>query len=602
MRRRTKGRVGTRRLRAAGAVLALLAPAANIPACGARTGLHVGLEDTGMAPPSAGFCAQTSYRSGYSSLSIYVLLDKSGSMKDDSKWDEATAALSAFVSDPAANGLGVGLAYFPIKHSCQAKTYALPAVPIAPLPGNADKIKSSLATQSPEGETPTRLALRAAIEYARARQIANPHEEVAIALVTDGVPNACDSSVSNVVEVAQEGVHGSPQVLTFVIGQEAASESGLSQIAAAGGTGKPIIVGKSASSAQQLVDALEGLRETLGTCEYAIPSVGGATLAPSDVTASYTQATGGHPTPLVRVAGAAACGGGNGFYVDDPTAPTHVEVCPSVCQVLHENPQSRVTVVAGCGQYSEGGVPEAGAPDGGSCNSIVSFSCTPKCGSGQLTPAVCVGSFWTCPPGTVHTDVCDSCPAVPHGCCKPDGTVGVASCVNGTWTCPPGAQLFGQPGCRPPDVCTELMPCASGQYCKVADYSCGKGSVPGKCVPIPTSCPGGGTQVCGCGAKTYASACAAAADGTDLSIAGQCSTPPGTFPCGPYFCNTQTQVCRHTLDLTKVHAQNSYQCITPPQGCQSGCGCNLCACPTGKACKEGCASSGSERTLTCTVL
>jgi Mg-chelatase subunit ChlD len=597
--RTTAGRA--RRVRAAIAALFLLAPASLVPACGARTGLHIAEEDAGATPPSASFCARANYRSGYSSLSIYVLLDKSGSMADDNKWDEATSALSAFVSDPAAAGLGIGLAYFPM-NGCLAESYVHPAVPIAPLPGNADNIKASLAKQKLEGDTPTRLALRAAIEYARARQIANPHEEVAIALVTDGVPNACDSSIANVAETALEGVKDAPQVLTFVIGQEAASEKGLSQIAAAGGTGKPVIVGKSAQSAQKLVDALEGLRKTLGTCEYAIPSVGDAALEPSDVTASYIQTNGGAGTALSRVPSATACGAGNGFYVDDPVAPTRIVLCPVVCQLLHESAESKVSVVAGCGQHSDGGVLEGGLPDGGSCNSVVSFSCTPKCGSGQLSPAVCDGMFWTCPTGMVHSDECTTCPVVPHGCCKSDGTVGVASCVNGTWTCPPGGTLFGQPGCRPPDVCTELLPCASGQYCKVPDENCGKGSLPGQCEPIPTSCPAGGAAVCGCGGKTYPSACEAAQSGADLSISGQCSAPPGTFPCGPYFCNAQSQVCRHTLDFTKVHTQNSYQCITPPAGCSTGCGCNQCACPAGKACKESCAANGSERTLTCTVL
>ncbi len=579
--------------------LALAVVAAIVPACGARTALHVG--DAGPAPPQSSFCAQADYRAGYSSLSIYVLLDKSGSMVNDSKWDQATSALSAFVGDPTTSGLGVGLGYFPLNGNCNAADYALPAVPIAPLPGNASKITASLAAQTPDGDTPTRLALRAAIEYARARQIGNPHEEVAIVLVTDGVPDACESSVESVAEVARDGVKNTPQVLTFVIGQQGASEEGLQQIAAAGGTGKPIMVSSSPDSAQKLVDALESLRAALGSCKYAIPNVGDASPEPSDVTVSYLQDKQSAATPLTRVPGASACGATNSFYVDDPTAPGHVQLCPAVCQQLQTEAGSRVRVVAGCGQYSDGGIPEGGIPDGGSCGSVVAFSCTPKCGSGQLGPAVCDGGVWACPPGMVQTDTCTSCPIVPHGCCKTDGTVGVASCVDGAWTCPPGAKHFGDPGCSPPGVCTELMPCGPGQYCKVPDYTCGKGSLPGTCEPIPSSCPTG-DAVCGCGGTTYKSACAAAAAGADLSIAGNCSAPSGTFACGPYFCNAQSEVCRHTLDLTKTHGQSSYQCVTPPAGCSSGCGCNQCDCPAGKVCKESCSTSGGEKTLTCTVL
>lgn len=596
-RRTTGGRAQLSR--AARASFALAIPAAIFISCGARTGLHTDA-GTPPPPPRSGFCARAEYRAGYSNLSIYVLLDKSASMANDHKWDQATAALSAFVGDPATSGLGVGLGYFPIGASCDPEAYALPAVPIAALPGNATKITTSLAAQNPDGQTPTRLALRSAIEYARARQIGNPHEEVAVVLVTDGVPNACNSTVDNVAAVARDGVTKAPQVLTFVIGQPGASESGLEEIAAAGGTGKPIIVGSSPDSAQKLVDALQTLREALASCRYAIPDAGQVALEPSDVAVSYMHGDGSPDTTLARVAGASDCGSMGGFYVDDPASPSQVELCPTVCHALQAEPGSQVRVIAGCGGHSEGGVTEGGTT-GGTCSSVVSFSCTPKCGTNQLSPAVCEGGLWTCPAGMVQTDSCTTCAIVPHGCCKTDGTVGVASCINGAWVCPPGAAHFGDPGCRPPEVCTELMSCGPGQYCKVPDYTCGTGSLPGKCEPIPSSCPAS-DPVCGCGGTTYPSQCAAAAAGVDLSIAGNCSAPAGTFACGPYFCKAGSEICRHTLDLTKKLAQSSYACITPPAGCASGCGCHQCNCPAGKVCKESCATSGGARLLTCTAL
>ena len=46
--------------------------------------------------------------------SMFVLLDRSGSMQDDNRWGEVTAALSAFVDDPAAAGLGLGLQLYPL--------------------------------------------------------------------------------------------------------------------------------------------------------------------------------------------------------------------------------------------------------------------------------------------------------------------------------------------------------------------------------------------------------------------------------------------------------------------------------------------------------
>ncbi len=52
-------------------------------------------------------------------LDLYFMLDTSGSMNDliaerQSKWNAVTAAIGAFVTDPASSGLAVGLQYFPV--------------------------------------------------------------------------------------------------------------------------------------------------------------------------------------------------------------------------------------------------------------------------------------------------------------------------------------------------------------------------------------------------------------------------------------------------------------------------------------------------------
>lgn len=65
-------------------------------------------------------------------LDMYVMLDVSGSMLDPTegdatltKWEAVSSALTDFVSDPASDGIGVGLQVFPIPHpdapgACQA--------------------------------------------------------------------------------------------------------------------------------------------------------------------------------------------------------------------------------------------------------------------------------------------------------------------------------------------------------------------------------------------------------------------------------------------------------------------------------------------------
>ena len=50
--------------------------------------------------------------------------------------------------------------------------------------------------------------------------LGNPQTSVALAIVTDGAPNTCESTVENVVREAKAAYEGDPQILTYVIGLE----------------------------------------------------------------------------------------------------------------------------------------------------------------------------------------------------------------------------------------------------------------------------------------------------------------------------------------------------------------------------------------------
>jgi hypothetical protein len=95
----------------------------------------------------------------------------------------------------------------------------------------------------------------------------------------------------------------------------------------------------------------------------------------------------------------------------------------------------------------------------------------------------------------------------------------------------------------------------------------------------------------------------------DLSVAGACAAPAGTFRCGPLFCRIADEVCRKTSDLAKVVAPHAYACVVQSVGCIDGCkqnpnGCSLCEpCPANTTCNYGCTKGGAgERTLTCNRL
>ena len=332
-----------------GALVALaFATSALAPACGARTELPTPAPTPVAVERSAAFCAKADYRSGTTDTSLLLVLDKSGSMTEDGKWDQVTAAVAAFVDSPDNAGLAMGLSFFPLGSSCDVARYAAPAVPMGLLPANAAAMKAALAKQKPDGDTPTRPVLRGAIEYARALALADPSRSVVVALATDGAPNTCDSTTERVAAIARDGATTEPQVLTFVIGVLTGYVSALQQIAQAGGTGAPIFLHDAASSAGEFTAALRYLRETQAACRFAVPDTGSASPSATDLGVEYVLSPGAAAVAIPVVASGADCGARPGFFPDDLGRPTRVTLCPASCEAVHGSSASRVHVVAGC--------------------------------------------------------------------------------------------------------------------------------------------------------------------------------------------------------------------------------------------------------------
>jgi hypothetical protein len=570
-------------------------------ACGSRTGLLT----PALSLRSSQFCTRADYRAGTGDATVLVLLDRSYSMMDSGKWAAAGAALATFVEDPQTAGVAVGLQYLPLgDNDCTYQDYARPAVPVKLLPGNAAAVEASLARTQPQGDTPMLPALEGVMEYARSLLIGDPSRTVAISLITDGQPDTCNSTISNVAAVAGQGASGSPPVLTFVTAlEEDLFAQGLDTVAAAGGTGTAIRVSTPATAAQQLVDALSSARDSARQCRFAVPPVSGSQkVTAQDVAVSVRSTTESTPRGASYVSAAASCPASDAFYLDDPSKPAWVTLCPALCARVHGDPGTRVDVSAGCGP----GAPPVDAGetgDAGSCPGFTSQTCQQSCDPSSPSVApVCDQGNWTCPPGSVDPTQCGICPPVPHGCCEPDGTIDDASCINQQWVCPPGATMFGQGNCKPPAVCATLLPCALGQYCSWPDHACGTTRTAGSCQPVPQSCGSGGPPACGCDGATYDSACQAAQGGVDLSTTRSCTAPAGDFACGPLFCSAQGEICEQVR--TGSLAAQSWSCVAPPPGCTTGCGCNLCPpCPQGLSCNEQCTLvSGGGRELTCNEL
>ena len=67
------------------------------------------------------------------------------------------------------------------------------------------------------------------------------------------------------------------------------------------------------------------------------------------------------------------------------------------------------------------------------------------------------------------------------------------------------------------------------------------------CESVPTSCPTGGTPVCGCDGVVRANECLAAQDGVDLGT--DCTTPAGRFKCGPYMCDGVLEIKPYYIEF-----------------------------------------------------
>lgn len=306
-------------------------------------------------------CGQTAAGAKLISTDVYVLEDRSTSMNcpvsDDlcdnppspivspTRWDAFTMAVNSFVNSPAAAGVGVGIGFFPLGggSNCSASAYAKPSVSIAPLPGNAMPIGSAIAATSPSGGTPTLPALTGAIDYAKAYTMNTPGRTAAVLLVTDGIPNGCNSTIAAAAMVAQQAFMGTPPIKTYVVGL--GNTAALDQIALAGTGGMTHYFPATGNVADALVTALKQITSQI-SCNYAIPMR--SSLDPSLVNVQITVGANGTPMDIGKVNDASACPAAGGWYYDNNAKPTQIVLCPQSCDPLKMNVGSSVEVLYGC--------------------------------------------------------------------------------------------------------------------------------------------------------------------------------------------------------------------------------------------------------------
>ena len=291
-------------------------------------------------------------------IDFYFVVDKSTSMGNDagmqSRWSAMTNALNTFVRSPSSAGLGAGLNFFPKTAGsgalCNVNDYRVPDVPIGLLPGVAPQIAASLAAQRLSSGTPTTPALEASLAYAKAEKIARATRDVAVVLVTDGLPTGCSSTAENAATVARTYAMGSPQVRTYVLGIGSAI-SNLNLIAQAGATAPAHLIESGGEA--ELVAAFSAIRDNSITCEYQIPIRAEEPLDYSLVNIQVRVGANGGFMQVGKVRDAAACGPTGGWYYDQPVPPANpppskITLCQATCDPLMQTPGSHLDMLVGC--------------------------------------------------------------------------------------------------------------------------------------------------------------------------------------------------------------------------------------------------------------
>jgi len=333
-----------------------------------------------------GGCADITVTAEELPLDMYIMLDRSASMQDSSKWGSVTSALNTFVDLPEASGLGVGLQFFPLdsgancqllqmctvdadcgdpqcgpcfggqfcvgsSDSCDSADYATPNQAVALLPGAAGAIKAAINSESPNGDsTPTGVALQGAVDHSTAWAIANPNRVVINVLATDGDPTGCEpTDLATINGIAAAGANGSPQILTFVIGV-GSSLGALNGIAAAGGTQQAFLVDTSANVSQQFLDALVQIQGTALGCTYQVPIPEEGTPDFDTVQVVFTPGDGSGEEVIQHIAGPADCVNASGpaWYYDNNAAPTKVLFCEDTCTLISNDDMGTVDIVIDC--------------------------------------------------------------------------------------------------------------------------------------------------------------------------------------------------------------------------------------------------------------
>jgi uncharacterized protein YegL len=248
---------------------------------------------------------------------------------------------------------------------CDANACAQPLVDIGPLTMDAaptdvqeqklvDAINMSAppdtATLPMNPQTPTSAALQGAVNWATTYETAHPTEKTVIVLITDGEPAGCDEVPADIANIAATAYMSASAIQTYVIGLGGLNSTALNQIAAAGGTQTAFTVSASMDSTTELLNELVSIQGQALKCNLDVPKSdsAGKMIDPNFIDVDYKSGDNGTPSAVPLVSSSDKCGTDQGWYFDNPTAPTQIMLCPATCDTVSKDSMAKVDIIVGC--------------------------------------------------------------------------------------------------------------------------------------------------------------------------------------------------------------------------------------------------------------
>jgi len=247
---------------------------------------------------------------------------------------------------------------------CDPQSYAEPALDF---PATTSAVESSLAAQTPRGDSPARAALRGAIAHARAFRAEHPEIDVAVVLATDGWPTDCSTGRANSAETstaldelvaeARDGYvpmlePGAPSVRTFVLGvlgdADTSAAPDLDRVAEAGGSQQAYVLPADDDTVARLSAALAAIRDASLACRFVFPA--GQTIDASLVNVALESGPGSSEVLENVAPDGCSATGGEWYFEADPTSgrPLALDLCPATCDRVTASPETQLSVMIGC--------------------------------------------------------------------------------------------------------------------------------------------------------------------------------------------------------------------------------------------------------------